>query len=62
MPNQPETAIILGTGLGHLAERIEALLTIPYDTIPNFPAAKVIITDELRKMRSAAHLGVTVKK
>lgn len=41
MPNQPETAIILGTGLGHLAERIEALLTIPYDTIPNFPVSTV---------------------
>lgn len=41
MPNQPEIAIILGTGLGHLAERIEALLTIPYDTIPNFPVSTV---------------------
>lgn len=41
MPNQPETAIILGTGLGHLAERIETILAIPYDSIPNFPVSTV---------------------
>ena len=41
MPNQPKTAIILGTGLGHLAERIEKILAIPYRDIPNFPVSTV---------------------
>ena len=41
MPSHPETAIILGTGLGHLAERIEPELAIPYSTIPNFPVSTV---------------------
>ena len=41
IPNAPQTAIILGTGLGHLAERIEKLLTIPYADIPNFPVSTV---------------------
>jgi purine-nucleoside phosphorylase len=41
MPSHPETAIILGTGLGHLAERIEPEETIPYSTIPNVPVSTV---------------------
>ena len=41
MPNAPETAIVLGTGLGQLAQRIEKLLTIPYSEIPNFPVSTV---------------------
>lgn len=32
----PETAIILGSGLGSLAERIESPTIIPYHEIPNF--------------------------
>ncbi len=41
IPNKPETAIILGTGLGHLAEKIEKILCIPYEEIPNFPVSTV---------------------
>ena len=41
MPNAPKTAIVLGTGLGQLAERIEKLLCIPYSEIPNFPVSTV---------------------
>ena len=41
MPNAPSTAIILGTGLGQLAERIERTLSIPYSDIPNFPVSTV---------------------
>lgn len=40
-PNAPQTAIVLGTGLGQLAERIEKLLCIPYADIPNFPVSTV---------------------
>lgn len=37
----PEVAIVLGTGLGELTKRVEKELVIPYDRIPNFPAATV---------------------
>ncbi|MDR1814763.1 MAG: purine nucleoside phosphorylase I, inosine and guanosine-specific [Tannerella sp.] len=33
---KPETAIILGSGLGALAEKIENKVVIPYKTIPHF--------------------------
>jgi purine-nucleoside phosphorylase len=38
---QPEYLLILGTGLGQLAEEIEAEITIPYDKIPHFPVSTV---------------------
>ena len=41
MPSRPQTAIILGTGLGHLAEHIEKVLCLPYAQIPNFPVSTV---------------------
>ena len=41
MPNAPTTAIVLGSGLGELAKRIERLGTFPYSEIPNFPVSTV---------------------
>ena len=41
MPNAPKTAIVLGSGLGELAKRIERLKTFPYNEIPNFPVSTV---------------------
>ena len=41
MPSNPTTAIILGTGLGRLAEEIEITLAIEYKDIPNFPISTV---------------------
>lgn len=38
---QPRVGIILGTGLGGLAEEIEAEATIPYQEIPHFPVSTV---------------------
>ncbi len=38
---KPKIAIILGTGLGRLAEDIEEKEVIPYSEIPNFPVSTV---------------------
>ena len=37
----PQVAVILGTGLGNLAEDIDTSDSIPYDEIPNFPVSTV---------------------
>jgi purine-nucleoside phosphorylase len=37
----PELAVILGTGLGRIADELETDARIPYDAIPGFPAASV---------------------
>ena len=39
--NLPDTAIILGTGLGALVDHIEDKKYIPYSEIPNFPVSTV---------------------
>ncbi len=38
---EPSIGIILGTGLGHLAEAIDAAAVIAYDDIPGFPLSTV---------------------
>ncbi|HEU4560550.1 MAG TPA: purine-nucleoside phosphorylase [Longimicrobium sp.] len=38
---EPRVGIILGTGLGALADRIEVETAIPYDQIPHFPLSTV---------------------
>ncbi len=37
----PKIAIVLGTGLGGLGEKIEEKIVIPYNEIPNFPVSTV---------------------
>ncbi len=39
--NQPEVAIILGSGLGGLGNKIENSIKIKYQDIPNFPVSTV---------------------
>lgn len=39
---QPQVGIILGTGLGNLANEIKVHKTIPYAEIPNFPVSTVV--------------------
>ena len=41
MTTHPQTAIILGTGLGQLASEITDAYTFPYSDIPNFPQSTV---------------------
>jgi purine-nucleoside phosphorylase len=38
---KPRAAVILGTGLGALAEEIDADASIPYEEIPDFPVSTV---------------------
>ena len=38
---QPETGIILGSGLGGMEDALESKTEIPYATIPNFPKSTV---------------------
>lgn len=37
----PEIAIILGTGLGSLADHMTETTVVPYSEIPNFPVSTV---------------------
>lgn len=37
LPFQPDLALVLGSGLGGLAERIEDAVCIPYGEVPGFP-------------------------
>ena len=39
---QPEIGIVLGSGLGKLADQIEQPLVIPYKDIPGFPVSTAI--------------------
>jgi purine-nucleoside phosphorylase len=41
IPKETRTGIILGTGLGALANRITAKKEIPYENIPHFPVSTV---------------------
>ncbi len=39
---EPEVGIILGSGLGRLADRIEEAVSVPYGEVPGMPAATAI--------------------
>lgn len=41
MTSQPDIGLILGSGLGVLADEIESRVTIPYTDIPGFPESTV---------------------
>lgn len=41
LPFEPRLGIILGTGLGALADEIDVAVSIPYDDLPHFPLSTV---------------------
>ncbi len=41
IPEMPQVAMVLGSGLGALAQQIDESVTIPYEEIPAFPHASV---------------------
>lgn len=41
MIEQPEVCLVLGSGLGRLAEGVEDAVSIPYEDIPHFPRSTV---------------------
>jgi purine-nucleoside phosphorylase len=62
-PHQPETGIILGSGLGNFVQEIKVEKEIPYSTIPHFPVSTVkghsgnLILGVLNGKRVAAMAG-----
>jgi purine-nucleoside phosphorylase len=62
-PVPPEIAVVLGSGLGAFTKSIEEGLSIPYDSIPNWPAARVVghegrlVTGRLRRRDVAVLSG-----
>jgi purine-nucleoside phosphorylase len=42
VPDLPETAIVLGSGLGDFAGSLGSAVSIPYDQLPHWPASRVI--------------------
>lgn len=41
MTERPEVCLVLGSGLGRLAEEVEDAVSIPYEDIPHFPRSTV---------------------
>lgn len=42
MSAQPEIGLVLGSGLGSLADQVEDKIVLPYSSIPNFPQSSVV--------------------
>ena len=42
LPVPPVVGVILGSGLGELAEKVEGAVRVPYAEIPGFPASAVV--------------------
>ncbi|HEX4588579.1 MAG TPA: purine-nucleoside phosphorylase [Gemmataceae bacterium] len=57
-PGKPTIGIILGTGLGGLADEIESQATIPYSELPGFPQSTV--TGHAGEMVCGQYAGKTV--
>jgi purine-nucleoside phosphorylase len=42
LPDSPEVALVLGSGLSHLADLVEDAVEVPFGEVPGFPAAGVV--------------------
>src|SRR5215471_18673756 len=42
IPRIPQAAIVLGSGLGDFANSLDEAVVMPYDTLPHWPASRVI--------------------
>ena len=42
VPEVPQIAIVLGSGLGDFADSLDAAVTMPYGELPHWPASRVI--------------------
>jgi purine-nucleoside phosphorylase len=57
---QPDVGVVLGSGLGGFADRLQAAVAIPYEEIPGFPASRVaghagrLVVGELRGAHGTA--------
>ena len=38
---QPRTAVVLGSGLGHMADNVAGAVIVPYSDIPSYPESTV---------------------
>jgi purine-nucleoside phosphorylase len=62
-PKTPKVALILGSGLGDLADEIQSPVTVPFGEIPNFPISTVhghvgqLVLGELQGVPVAAMRG-----
>jgi len=63
LPELPDIVLVLGSGLGHLADRIERPTIVPYKEIPHFPVSTVsghageIVSGKLRGRNVIAMKG-----
>ncbi len=42
VPAVPEIAVVLGSGLGEFADTLTGAVSMPYDTLPHWPASRVV--------------------
>jgi purine nucleoside phosphorylase len=55
---RPKIAIVCGSGLGGLGDRVEKPIVIPYSTIPDFPSStgKIFITFNFEQKKNTINI------
>jgi purine-nucleoside phosphorylase len=57
VPEVPEVAIVLGSGLGDFANSLGDAVSMPYDRLPHWPASRVIGHEGKLVVGKVAHAG-----